>query len=124
MTGFYRDFKYKKDILRNGELALLVGENLIDLQKATNVSGQNSTAGNVTLTNVRLAWVSEQDERVNVSIPWIQIKAVRIENRSQGQLIVIETLESAGSFIIGYKIEDADPNAFCARLNAVWQSAL
>ena len=38
-TTFYRDFRYKKDIVREGALVMLKGENLVDLQKATNVSG-------------------------------------------------------------------------------------
>ena len=44
-------------------------------------------------------------ENFNVSLPWIQVKGIRVRDSKYGVALVLETSESSGGYVLGFKVE-------------------
>jgi Bardet-Biedl syndrome 5 protein len=60
------------------------------------------------ITNVRIVWFAQLTESFNVSLPWTQIKVIRIRESKYGVAIVLETSDFAGSYVLGFRIENVE----------------
>lgn len=47
-------------------------------------------------------------ENFNVSIPYIQIKTIRIRDSKFGPALVIDTSSRSGSYVLGFRVDPAE----------------
>ena len=43
-----------------------------------------------------------------MSLPWIQVKCIRIRESKYGTALVLETSEISGNYVLGFKVEQID----------------
>lgn len=56
-----------------------------------NLSSENGSLGTFFITNVRLVWFANSAETFNVSMPYLQMKSVRMRESKFGLALVLET---------------------------------
>jgi Bardet-Biedl syndrome 5 protein len=52
-------------------------------------------------------WHATLAENFNVSIPWIQVRAIEIRPSKFGPAVVLETVKRAGGYVLGFQIDPA-----------------
>jgi Bardet-Biedl syndrome 5 protein len=52
-------------------------------------------------------------DNFNVSLPWVQVKCVKIRESKFGTAFVIETSEFSGGYVLGFKVTEVE-EAFAA----------
>ena len=57
------------------------------------------------LTNVRIVWHANLASNFNVICLYMQIKNIVLRNSKFGRALVIETLQRAGGFILGFRVD-------------------
>lgn len=70
-----------------------------------NLSSEQGNLGSFYLTNVRVIWFAQMAENFNVSLPWVQVKCVKVRDSKYGKALVLETSEFSGSYILGFRVE-------------------
>lgn len=60
------------------------------------------------LTNVRIIWFAQLAENFNVSLPWVQVKCIKVRESKYGLALVIETSEQSGGYILGFRVENLE----------------
>ena len=60
------------------------------------------------ITNIRVVWFSQLSENFNVSLPWVQLKTVKIRESKYGTALVLETSEFSGGYVLGFRIEELE----------------
>lgn len=60
------------------------------------------------LTNVRVIWFAQLAENFNVSLPWVQVKCVKVRDSKYGKALVLETSEFSGGYILGFRVENLE----------------
>lgn len=60
------------------------------------------------MTNVRIVWFANLAEGFNVSLPWIQVKNIKIRESKFGTALVLETSDFSGGYILGFRIDNLD----------------
>jgi len=60
------------------------------------------------LTNVRLVWHANLAENFNVSIPFLQMKSIRVRDSKFGLALVIETMPQSGAYVLGFRIDPVE----------------
>merc|ERR1712194_733933 len=106
-TRLYRDLKLRGAIISNKELCLLPNEEVYEVSTGIwNLSSDQGNLGSFVITNVRIVWFAALAENFNVSIPYLQVKAITMRNSKFGQALVLETTASSGAYILGFR---ADP---------------
>lgn len=88
-----------------------------------NLSSEQGNLGCFFLTNVRIVWHANLAANFNVSLPYIQIKSLRLRDSKFGRALVLETYAKAGGYILGFRV---DPqvvffSSFLFRLNSDWK---
>jgi Bardet-Biedl syndrome 5 protein len=73
-----------------------------------NLSSEQGNLGSFYLTNVRVIWFAQLAENFNVSLPWVQVKCVKIRDSKYGKALVLETSEFAGGYVLGFRVENLD----------------
>lgn len=73
-----------------------------------NLSADQGNLGQFIITNVRIVWFATLTESFNVSLPWVQIKCLRIRESKYGIAIVLETSEFSGGYVLGFRVENVD----------------
>jgi Bardet-Biedl syndrome 5 protein len=105
-SRLYRDLKLRGAIIRDQELILLPKEELFNkLNGVWNLSSDQGNLGTFYITNVRIVWFARLAENFNVSIPYIQIKSVRLRDSKFGPALVLETTPQSGSYVLGFRID-------------------
>ena len=56
-----------------------------------NLSSEQGNLGTFVVTNIRLVWFANLAQNFNVSIPYLQMKTIRIRDSKFGPALVIET---------------------------------
>lgn len=113
-SKLYRELKLRGSILKDGELLLLPQEQIYTkVSGVWNLSSDQGNLGTFYMTNVRLVWHANLAANFNVSLPYMQIKIIRVRESKFGPALVVETFARAGGYILGFRI---DPNE---RLEAV-----
>ena len=59
-------------------------------------------------------------ENFNVSLPWVQVKCVKIRESKFGTAFVIETSEFSGGYVLGFKVNEVE-EAYAAICNQFTQ---
>ena len=56
------------------------------------------------VTNVRLVWHANLAQNFNVSVPYMQMKNIRVRDSKFGKALVIETMPKCGGYVLGFRI--------------------
>ena len=78
------------------------------VQGVWNLSSDQGNLGTFYITNVRMVWHANLAENFNVSIPYLQMKTIRMRESKFGRALVIETVARSGGYILGFRVDPAD----------------
>ncbi|XP_069791803.1 BBSome complex member BBS5 [Narcine bancroftii] len=105
-SKIYRDLKLRGALIQNKQLRLLPQEQVYDkVNGVWNLSSDQGNLGTFFITNVRIVWHANMNDSYNVSIPYLQIRAVRMRDSKFGLALVIETSQQSGGYVLGFKID-------------------
>jgi len=105
-TKLYRELKLRGSVVRDSKLLMLPREELVSkVDGVWNLSADQGNLGSFFVTNVRLVWHAHLAQNFNVSIPYMQMKSLRIRSSKFGQAFVIETSPKSGGYILGFRME-------------------
>jgi Bardet-Biedl syndrome 5 protein len=127
-TRLYRDLKLRGAIIRDASLILLPQEDIYTrLDGVWNLSSDQGNLGILFVTNVRLVWHAQLAENFNVSIPYLQIKLIKVRDSKFGHALVIETSARSGGYVLGFRIDPLEKLQSAAKeiqtLHTVYSSA-
>eukprot|EP00949_MAST-11_sp_MAST-11-sp1_P004391 g4391.t1 len=108
-SKLYRDLKLRGAIIRDKTLALLPKESVFSkIGGVWNLSSDQGNLGSFFITNVRLVWHANLAENFNVSIPYMQIKNIRVRSSRFGPALVVETRPGSGGYLLGFRLDPPD----------------
>ncbi|XP_048201239.1 Bardet-Biedl syndrome 5 protein isoform X2 [Perognathus longimembris pacificus] len=91
-SKMYRDFKLRSALIQNKQLKLLPQEHVYDkINGVWNLSSDQGNLGTFFITNVRIVWHANMNDSFNVSIPYLQIRSIKIRDSKFGLALVIES---------------------------------
>jgi len=96
----YRDLKFKGKIMnfKEKKLDLLLDEEISGKYKNISfVSSDQNYFGTFITSNIRIVWFCNNVENFNLSIPWIQISSINLqENEEYGKILIIKSQKLFG----------------------------
>ncbi|XP_022080045.1 Bardet-Biedl syndrome 5 protein homolog [Acanthaster planci] len=105
-SKLYRDLKLRGAIVHNKNLRLLPLEQVYDkVNGVWNLSSDQGNLGTFYITNVRLVWHANMNESFNVSVPYLQMKSVKIRDSKFGVALVLESSVQSGNYVLGFRID-------------------
>lgn len=105
-TTLYRELKLRGSILTDGQLGILPQEQVYSqLSGVYNLSSDQGNLGVFIITNIRLVWFADSNESFNISLPYMQIVNLRIRESKYGLALVIQTAQTAGNYVLGFRID-------------------
>uniref|UniRef100_H0WNB4 BBSome complex member BBS5 n=1 Tax=Otolemur garnettii TaxID=30611 RepID=H0WNB4_OTOGA len=105
-SKMYRDFKLRSALIQNKQLRLLPQEHVYDkINGVWNLSSDQGNLGTFFITNVRIVWHANMNDSFNVSIPYLQIRSIKIRDSKFGLALVIESSQQSGGYVLGFKID-------------------
>ncbi|KAF6114712.1 hypothetical protein HJG60_010648 [Phyllostomus discolor] len=108
-SKMYRDFKLRSALIQNKQLRLLPQEHLYDkINGVWNLSSDQGNLGTFFITNVRIVWHANMNDSFNVSIPYLQIRSIKIRDSKFGLALVIESSQQSGGYVLGFRIDPVD----------------
>eukprot|EP00518_Triparma_eleuthera_P011615 CAMPEP_0182479500 /NCGR_PEP_ID=MMETSP1319-20130603/34301_1 /TAXON_ID=172717 /ORGANISM="Bolidomonas pacifica, Strain RCC208" /LENGTH=234 /DNA_ID=CAMNT_0024680927 /DNA_START=417 /DNA_END=1118 /DNA_ORIENTATION=+ len=118
-SKLYRDLKLRGSIIRDQQLVLLPLEQVYNqIPDAWNLSSDQGNLGQFFVTNVRLVWHANLAQNFNVSVPYMQMKSVKIKDSKFGKALVVETQPKCGGYILGFRLHPPE------RLEAILKEIL
>lgn len=104
-TKLYRDYKIRGAIIRERELIFLPQERVANKYHAVwNMSHDQGSLGTMYVTNIRVVWYCNTAESFNVSLPYIQIKAVKKKSvPAYGEVLCFETTAFTGNCVLMFR---------------------
>lgn len=108
-SKLYRDLKLRGALIHNKQLRLLPQEQVYNkVNGVWNLSSDQGNLGTFFITNVRLVWHANINESFNVSIPYLQMKSVKIRDSKFGLALVVESSQQSGGYVLGFRIDPTD----------------
>ncbi|XP_041478439.1 Bardet-Biedl syndrome 5 protein homolog [Lytechinus variegatus] len=110
-SKLYRDVKLRGAIISNKSLRMLPLEQVYDKVGGVWNLSSNSDQGNLGtfyITNVRLVWHAVMNEAFNVSVPYLQMRTVKIRDSKFGLALVVETSVQSGGYVLGFRLDPAE----------------
>ncbi|XP_060085835.1 Bardet-Biedl syndrome 5 protein homolog [Ylistrum balloti] len=108
-SKLYRDLKLRGALVHNKQLRLLPQEQIYNnVNGVWNLSSDQGNLGTFFITNVRLVWHANINESFNVSIPYLQMRSVKIRDSKFGLALVVESSQQSGGFVLGFRIDPAE----------------
>lgn len=110
-TKLYRDLKLRTAILTPSgkQLKTLPSEQLYNkINGVWNLSSDQGNLGTMIISNIRIVWHANMNELFNLSLPYLQVNAIRIRESKFGTALVIESSESSGGYVLGFRIDPID----------------
>lgn len=105
-SKLYRDLHLRAALLHNRQLRLLPQEEVCSqVNGVWNLSSDQGNLGTFHITNVRVVWHANMNESFNISLPYVQVAAIRTRESKFGKALVIETSESSGGYVLGFKVD-------------------
>jgi len=115
-SKLYRDLKLRGAIIKDKQLIMLPDESLYSqVDGVWNLSSDQGNLGFFFITSIRLVWHASLAENFNVSIPYLQIKSLKIRDSKFGHALVIETTSRSGAYVLGFRMDPLE------RLQQVYQ---
>mmetsp|Transcript_27326 Transcript_27326/g.49152 ORF Transcript_27326/g.49152 Transcript_27326/m.49152 type:complete len:368 (-) Transcript_27326:256-1359(-) len=107
-TKLYRDYKIRGAIIRERELIFLPQERVANKYLAVwNMSQDQGSLGTMYVTNIRVVWYCNTAESFNVSLPYIQIKAIKKKSvPAFGEVLCFETSAYTGNCLLMFRSEN------------------
>jgi len=104
-TRLYREIKLKGVLSQEKNIILLPEEQILNkFLSVSNLQNDQSLAGLLYITNVRICWFSNNIENYNFSLPWIQIRIIKLKDHAKfGKAISLETNKQLGGNTIMLK---------------------
>ena len=108
-TMLFRELKLRGAIIKDRELILLPGEEVYNkIDGVWNLSSEQGNLGVFFITNVRIVWHARLAENFNVSVPYMQIRCLRVCDSKFGRAFVIESTVSSGGYVLGFRIDPVE----------------
>ena len=108
-SKLYRDLKLRGLVVKDGQLILLPEEQVYSkIQGVWNLSSDQGNLGTFFITNIRVVWHANLASNFNVSVPYMQMKTIKMRDSKFGEALVLETFPKAGGYILGFKIDSKD----------------
>ncbi|XP_048756456.1 Bardet-Biedl syndrome 5 protein homolog [Ostrea edulis] len=108
-SKLYRDLKLRGALIHNKQLRLLPQEQVYNkVNGVWNLSSDQGNLGTFFITNVRLVWHANINESFNVSIPYLQMKTVKIRDSKFGLALVVESSQQSGGYVLGFRIDPTE----------------
>ncbi|XP_011680639.1 Bardet-Biedl syndrome 5 protein homolog [Strongylocentrotus purpuratus] len=108
-SKLYRDVKLRGAIISNKSLRMLPLEQVYDkVGGVWNLSSDQGNLGTFYITNVRLVWHAVMNEAFNVSVPYLQMRTVKIRDSKFGLALVVETSVQSGGYVLGFRLDPAE----------------
>lgn len=108
-SKLYRDLKLRGLVVKDGELLLLPEEQVYSkIAGVWNLSSDQGNLGTFFISNIRVVWHANLASNFNVSVPYMQIKNIRVRDSKFGEALVLETFSKAGGYILGFKIDSKE----------------
>ena len=108
-SKMYRDLKLRAALITNKQLRLLPQEQVYNkVNGVWNLSSDQGNLGTFWITNVRLVWHANMNEAFNVSIPYLQMKSVKVRDSKFGLALVIESSHQSGGYVLGFRIDPTE----------------
>lgn len=105
----YRELRLRSALLVDRELKLLPQEQLYTkLNGVWNLCSDQGNLGTMYITNVRVVWQSNLNDSFNVSVPYLQMRLVKIRDSKFGVAMVMECSEQSGGFVLGFRVDPFD----------------
>ncbi|CAG7732330.1 unnamed protein product [Allacma fusca] len=106
-SRLYREIKMRSaTVVCNKKLQMLQQEEIVEqINGVWNLSSDQGNLGSFFITNVRVVWYAASNELFNASIPFLQISEIKIRDSKFGKALVIETAETGGSYVLGFRID-------------------
>ncbi|RUS90497.1 hypothetical protein EGW08_001765 [Elysia chlorotica] len=105
-SKLYRDLKLRGALIKDKQVRLLPQEQIYDqVNGVWNLSSDQGNLGTFYITNVRLMWHANINESFNVSIPYMQMKVVKVRDSKFGIALVVETSAMSGGYVLGFRID-------------------
>eukprot|EP01029_Cantina_marsupialis_P014370 TRINITY_DN3173_c0_g1_i1.p1 TRINITY_DN3173_c0_g1~~TRINITY_DN3173_c0_g1_i1.p1 ORF type:complete len:352 (+),score=54.05 TRINITY_DN3173_c0_g1_i1:28-1056(+) len=118
-SKLYRDLKLRGAIVKNKQLLMLPHEQIYNtIDGVWNLSSDQGNLGTFFITNVRIVWFAQLAENFNVSIPYLQMKSIKIRESKFGPALVVEASPKGGGYILGFRVDPAD------KLKAIYKEVL
>ena len=57
---------------------------------------------------MRIVWFAQLTESFNVSLPWPQLKCIRVRESKYGIALVLETSKFSGGYVLGFRVDDVE----------------
>ena len=108
-TRMYRELRLRCACIKDAELLTLPQETITN--KVPGVWNLSSDAGNLGVmffTNIRFVWHALLAENFNVSVPWIQIKYVKLKDTKFGRALCVKCTDRSGGYVLGFRVDPAD----------------
>eukprot|EP00599_Poterioochromonas_sp_BG-1_P007307 CAMPEP_0173151600 /NCGR_PEP_ID=MMETSP1105-20130129/11680_1 /TAXON_ID=2985 /ORGANISM="Ochromonas sp., Strain BG-1" /LENGTH=178 /DNA_ID=CAMNT_0014067013 /DNA_START=471 /DNA_END=1004 /DNA_ORIENTATION=- len=101
--------KLRGSIVKDNELILLPQEQIFTkINGVWNLSSEQGNLGSFFLTNVRIVWHANLASNFNVSLPYLQIRSIRLRDSKFGKALVLETFAKSGGYILGFRVDPQD----------------
>lgn len=109
-SKLFREVRLRAALIRDHQLIMLPHETLFSkLSGVWNLSSDQGNLGRFFITNVRVVWHAQLAENFNVSVPYMQMKSVRLRESTRfGLALVIETSEESGGFVLGFRVDPVE----------------
>ena len=107
-SRFFRDLRLRVTLFQGAsrQLRLLPDERIYRrVQGVWNLSADQGNLGTMHLTDVRIVWAANLNELFNLSLPYVQVIAVRVRESKFGLALVIESSELSGGYVLGFKLD-------------------
>jgi Bardet-Biedl syndrome 5 protein len=108
-SRLYRDMKMKGFLTQDKNLTALVKEKQLNKYPTVYIitPDNQALAGQFVITSVRIVWFSTSLDNYNISLPWINIKDIRVRDiNKHGKVIQFETSKLVGNTTISFKFVD------------------
>jgi Bardet-Biedl syndrome 5 protein len=107
-SRMYRDIKMKGFLTNDKNIITLTGEKILNkYPSVTSLTNDQAVIGALILTNIRILWYSNNIDTFNLSLPWIQIKSIKIKELTKnGKVISVETGKGIVSNNFNFKFSE------------------
>lgn len=125
-SKLYRDLKLRGAVVRDRELVQLPREKIFSrVDGVWNLSSDQGNLGSFFITNIRVVWHAQLAENFNVSMPYVQMKSVRVRDSKFGAALVVETSARSGAYMLGFRVDPAEAlETVFKEISALYATAL
>ncbi|KAG5446153.1 Bardet-Biedl syndrome 5 protein [Clonorchis sinensis] len=122
-SRLYRELKLRACLLENMKLILLPGERKYDeLDGVWSLTTDQGNLGRLYITSIRVVWTSSVSANLNISLPYLHVNSIKIQNSKFGKALAIETSKQCGGYLLGFRTDPIDKlTDIQKQLISLWQ---